>query len=113
MATVDRKVIARGLAWFSIGLDVAELLMPRRMARLSGVEGHEDLVQAFGVREIASGISLLLTDEPAPWLWGRVIGDALDAGLLGTGLASPARRKRALLATLAVAPVSRSTCCMR
>ena len=105
MTTPDRKAIARGLGWFGIGLGIAELLAPKRMTRLSGAEGHEGLVRAFGAREIASGIPLLLADEPAPWLWARVIGDALDAGLLGSGIADPARRKRALLATLAVAPV--------
>ena len=102
-----RKSVARGLALVGIALGVAELLAPRRVSRAAGLPGHASLVRAFGVREIASGIPLLIAKEPTPWLWGRVAGDALDAALLGTALASgdPARRKRALMATLAVAPI--------
>lgn len=106
MKRPGRTAVARGLGLVGIGLGIAEMIAPRRVARLSGVDGHESLVRAFGVREIASGMPLLLAREPAPWLWGRVIGDALDAGLLGLGLTrDPARRRRALIATLTVAPV--------
>ena len=107
MTKIDSKNVARGLGLFGIGLGLAELIAPKSMARLNGLEGQEGVIQAFGAREIASGIPLLRADDPAPWLWVRVAGDALDGGLLGTGLAASdsARRKRALLATLAVAPV--------
>ena len=104
---IDSKGVARGLGLFGIGLGLSELIAPKSMARLSGLEGQEGVIQAFGAREIASGIPLLLADDPVPWLWVRVAGDAFDGGLLGTGLAAsdPTRRKRALMATLAVAPV--------
>ena len=47
--------VARGLGWFSIGLGLAECLMPRTMSRVVGLEGKENVLRAFGVREITSG----------------------------------------------------------
>ena len=98
--------IARGLAWFGIGLGVVELLAPRRVAQAAGLEGHETLVALFGVREIASGAVMLAANDPRDWLWTRVVGDALDGALLASRLgASNPHAKRTLLATLAVTPV--------
>ena len=76
---------ARALGWFSIGLGMAELLAPRAMARATGLRGQHALIQAYGVREIATGIGLLASDNPRPWLWARVAGDALDALTLAGG----------------------------
>jgi len=42
------------LGWFSIGLGLAEVLAPRSLTRGLGMEGHEQLMQAYGVREIAT-----------------------------------------------------------
>ncbi len=100
------REIARGLAWFGIGLGLAELLAPRAVARSAGLRGHERLLQAFGVREIASGALILAAKDPEAWLWTRVVGDALDGLLLAKGARRHhPDRDRALLATLAVAPV--------
>ena len=100
------KDIARGLAWFGIGLGVVELLAPRRAAQAAGLEGHERLVALFGVREIASGAVMLAARDPQEWLWVRVVGDALDGALLGSRLGpSNPHRARTVAATLAVAPV--------
>lgn len=103
---MDARNVARGLAWFGIGLGAAELLAPRRMARAAGLEGHEALVQVFGLREIASGAVILAAAEPEKWLWTRVAGDLLDGLLLGRGLLpdNPGRG-RSLAALAAVAPV--------
>jgi hypothetical protein len=38
------------------------------------------------MREIATGIGILSQDDPTPWLWGRVGGDALDLVTLAAGL---------------------------
>ena len=78
--------MARGLGWFSIGLGLAEVLAPRALTRGLGMEGNEQLVQAYGLREIATGIGILSSDQPAPWIWGRVGGDALDMATLAGGL---------------------------
>ena len=73
--------LARALGWFSIGLGVVELFAPRRVTHTLGMEGHETLVRAFGVREILAGIMSLSVDKNAG-LWARVGGDGLDAAAL-------------------------------
>lgn len=84
--------LASALGWFSIGLGVAQITMPGRLARLVGVNDRSTtrvIMRMMGVREITSGIGLL-TGRPAPWLWSRVGGDALDLSLLGSAMASGA-----------------------
>ncbi|HEU4621098.1 MAG TPA: hypothetical protein VFS42_02650 [Burkholderiaceae bacterium] len=77
-------VWARSLGWFSIGVGVAQILMPHAMARLAGMPGRAGIMRLYGVREIATGIGLLRARNPAPWAWGRVAGDALDVATLAT-----------------------------
>jgi hypothetical protein len=55
--------MARGLGWFSIGLGLTEVLAPRALTRGLGMEGNEQLVQAYGLREIATGIGILSSDQ--------------------------------------------------
>ena len=102
---MDRQSVARALAWFGVGLGVAEVLAARTVARASGLEGREGVIRAFGVREIASGVLILAAKAPASRLWLRTAGDALDTALLTTAMTSKATSGRALLATLAVLPV--------
>ena len=83
--------LARMLGWFSIGLGVAELLAPRQVGSTVGMEERARLVRLYGGREIAQGLGILLARDPAPWVWARVAGDALDMGTLVT--ASRARPK--------------------
>ena len=80
---------ARALGWFSIGLGLAELAMPRRLARMAGAPNAPTLTRIFGVREIGTGIGILTSKDPSPWLWGRVAGDALDVATVGAGLVTP------------------------
>lgn len=88
--------LARALGWFSIGLGAMQLLAPRRVTETLGMEGHETLVRAFGVREILSGIMSLSVDKNAG-LWARVGGDGLDAAALLSGL-TPDNPKKANIA---------------
>lgn len=90
---VSLQQIARGLGWFSIALGAAELLAPRGMARQFGMRGEETLIKAYGLREIGVGIGILLSRNPAPWVWARVAGDVLDLATLA-GHAGPANRQR-------------------
>src|SRR5215211_8122595 len=78
--------LARGLVWFSIGLGLAEVIAPRALARALGMEGTETVIRAYGMREIATGVGILASEDPTPWIWGRVAGDALDLATLATGL---------------------------
>jgi hypothetical protein len=80
------RTSARALGWFSIGLGLAELLMPRMLSRAMGVEGREGLLRAYGLREIVTGIGILTAKDPTPWIWGRVAGDAVDLASLGGAL---------------------------
>ncbi len=97
----------RRLAWFSIGLGLAEYLAPRTMSRCVGLAGKERMVAGYGIREIVNGIGILTATDPRPWIWGRVAGDALDLATLSTATpnGSP-RQKSALLAFVAVAGVT-------
>ena len=97
--------LAQGLGWFSIGLGLVQLASARAVANGLGLHGQERLVQAYGLREIATGLGILAArgEDRAPWLWGRVAGDALDLAVetrfegqhdIGiTGPASPPSRR--------------------
>jgi uncharacterized membrane protein len=92
--TADR--LARGLGWFSIGLGAAELLAPRAVAKIAGVdpENNSSLIRLFGLRELASGLAIFVQgDRPAEAVWSRVAGDALDLASLGMAFASPNSQK--------------------
>jgi hypothetical protein len=100
--------LARGLGWFSIALGVAEVAAPRALTRALGMEGQESLVRAYGLREIATGAAILRSENPAPWVWGRVAGDALDLATLGAGYRNhnPQQQRNLGLALAAVAGVT-------
>lgn len=84
-AGMDAESLAHGLGWFSIALGLAEVLAPRALTRGLGMEGSERLVQAYGLRELATGFGILGAEQPAPWIWGRVGGDVLDIATLASG----------------------------
>jgi hypothetical protein len=87
MQTRTARTLATGLGWFSIGLGVAELVAPRAFTRALGVRDRPGLTRAlYGLREIGVGVSVLRQGNPAPWLWARVAGDALDLGTLANVL---------------------------
>src|SRR5205085_5199685 len=73
--------LARALGWFSIGLGVAELVAPGKLARMLGLEDKEGLIRAYGARELASAVPTLSVDKPVG-LASRIAGDALDLGTL-------------------------------
>jgi uncharacterized membrane protein len=99
--------LATALGWFSIGLGLAEVAMPRRLAKFLGIEDRPILLRALGAREIATGIGILTQPRPAGWFWARVGGDLMDLALLGTALASPRTNRGTLAAaTAAVAGVT-------
>ena len=99
--------LARMLGWFSIGLGAAELLMPSTIESASGVQ-RPNVLRAYGLREIITGVGILRSRQPRWWMWARVAGDAIDLATLAPPLASQNRRRQrnALLATLAVAGVA-------
>ena len=99
--------ISRGLGWFSIGLGAAELIAPRFLGRLVGMRRKTGVIQAYGTREVATGIGILASRDPTPWIWGRVLGDVLDLATLAPGLTASRRvRNNVGLALGAVAAVT-------
>ena len=87
---------ARALGWLSIGLGLVELAMPRRLARIAGAPNAPRLTRVFGLREIGTGIGILTSKDPSPWLWSRVAGDSLDVATVGAGLVTRGRPLRTL-----------------
>ena len=101
------NALARGLGWFSIALGAAEVLAPGSLARGLGMRDKEGLIRAYGLREIATGIAILSADDPRPWVWARVAGDALDIATLSAGLdADNPRKGNVQFALAAVAGVT-------
>lgn len=108
----SHELLAQALGWFSIGLGMAELLAPRAVARVAGLQDdHRLLMRASGLRELTMGLGILSQRRPAGWMWSRVGGDALDLALLAAALASPqGNRKRTAAALLAVAGIAAADC---
>lgn len=89
------KRLAVGLGYFSVGLGLMELLGTRKLERWFGVENAR-LIRAYGVREIGTGIQILMGSRLAPLLWGRVAGDVLDLGTLGVAARDEGANRRNL-----------------
>jgi len=99
--------LARFLGWFSIGLGLAEVLAPRQLAQMIGVENKPGVFRLMGFREIGHGVAILSQEQPAGAVWSRVAGDLLDLALLGTQLDSNnPEREKTLAATMSVLGVT-------
>jgi hypothetical protein len=97
--------LATGLGWFSIGLGLVELLAPKQLCETIGLEGHETLVRAFGARELATGIAILASHDPTPWVAGRVLGDVADLAVLATA-GGPDTEQQAAMRRFAIGAVA-------
>ena len=101
--------LGTALGWFSVGIGLAELLMPRTIARTAGLYGQSRTLRAFGLRELASGAGILLRPHKPGWLWSRVAGDAMDLGLLAFSRRDVLNRSsnnRAIFASALVAGIT-------
>lgn len=102
--------LATALGWFSIGLGIAQLLAPRRMAYASGVGSERTpLLRALGAREIASGVGILSRRQRPAWLWSRVAGDVMDIAILAAAARTAVgaqQRRRVAIAAAAVTGVT-------
>jgi len=84
--------MARVLALLSFKLGALELIFGRRIADELGID-KPALVDAFGAREIATGIAAMGHPDSALPIWGRVAGDVMDLALLSSALGSNNRRR--------------------
>jgi len=99
--------LAQGLGVLSLAIGAAELFAAKPIARWLGIEKHEGLLQAYGIREIATGIGILTSRDPTPWIWARIGGDALDLSTLAVAVADDStERDRVAIALGAVAGVT-------
>lgn len=99
--------VAQALGVLSIALGIVQVVAPKFLSALTGVR-RPRLMQACGVREVANGVGLLTSSQPAPWLWGRVAGDAIDLGVLTEAYleGDDDDRKRTCISAAAVAGVT-------
>lgn len=103
--------LAKGLGWFSFGLGLAELAMPRVLAHLIGAEDNARtrlVLRLFGARELAAGLGIFAMPKHPAGTWQRLVGDALDLGALGWAMAGAKRTQvpRLALAMASVAGVT-------
>lgn len=100
--------LARALGVFSIGLGLAELLAPKAFCTAFGMKDRETLFRAYGARELATGVAIMMTHDPTPWIWGRVGGDALDLATLAMASrdADEEQTRNVTIAAAAVAGVT-------
>lgn len=107
-STSSSPWLGRGFGLLSIGLGASEVLAPKRLAHLIGAKSAgTTLLRALGIRELATGLMLLAMPRRAKPLWARVVGDAIDLGVIGW-MASRRRsnRKRMAIAAGVIAGVT-------
>jgi uncharacterized membrane protein len=103
----SRSPLAACFGWLSVGLGLAALAAPRKMGEITGLDDHQGLIRTVGLRELASGAGLLTQTRKAPWLWSRVVGDAIDLALLASAHNGTRRgRSRAIGAAAVVAAIT-------
>jgi hypothetical protein len=93
--------LAKNLGYFSIALGMVELLAPRALCNAIGLRGMEPVIRAYGARELATGVAILTSHDPEPWIWARVAGDVADIATVATGLRQDNAKTEANAMTLA------------
>lgn len=100
------RKMAQRLGWLSIGLGVVQLLLPGPLSRTLGTPTARGLVRWCGLREVVTGVGLLKTEHPKPWVQARIGGDALDLACLGGAILVGEKPVSAMLAAGAVAGIT-------
>jgi hypothetical protein len=101
------------LGWAGAGLGLAELLAPRAVAQLMGLQASpatRGVLRVLGVREIVQAVGLACDTESdeniESGIWTRVAGDVLDAALLAVAATQTRRPMRFALVAGAVSAVA-------
>lgn len=98
--------LADFLGAFSLFLGFTELLFGGGFSHQIGLGGQDMLVRIYGVREIVTGVLILASRNKTPWVWLRVIGDALDIATLGWGsMRDPNVMSNIMIANVTVLPI--------
>ena len=99
--------LAKNLGYFSLVLGLTEIFKPRAVCEAAGMEHRHKLVRAYGAREIATGVAILTSHDPTPWIWGRVAGDVLDiATVLSASRGDETQKGNTILALVGLAGVA-------
>ena len=100
--------LAKGIGLFSIGLGLAEMLMPAQVGAAAGLgPDMKKFLPALGAREVAHGIGIMMSAKPTTAVMTRIGGDAIDLAYLAAASArSDTNRRRLLGATIAVLGVT-------
>jgi hypothetical protein len=98
--------LARVLGYASVAIGLVELIWTDSLALNVGLSRFEWLLRAYGVREVITGVLILVSKDPAPWIWLRVIGDAIDGATLGWGyMRDPFKATSIAMTFVTVTPV--------
>ena len=98
--------VARFLGYASVAIGLIELVWADSLAMSLGLSRFEWLVRAYGVREVLTGVLILVSKDPTPWIWLRVIGDAIDGATLGWGyMRNPYKMMEIAMTFMTVTPV--------
>jgi hypothetical protein len=98
--------LARFLGYLSIVIGLTELIWADSLALSLGLSRFEWLVRAYGVREVVTGVLILVSRDPTPWIWLRVIGDMIDGATLGWGyMRDPYKISGIMMTFVTVTPV--------
>jgi uncharacterized membrane protein len=88
-------------------LGLVEFLAPRGFCRLIGIRPHPEIIRLLGLRELASGISILTGRRTTSGIQARMAGDVMDLALLSPAFVFNRRRRGSvLLATTAAIGVT-------
>ena len=90
------------LAWLGIGVGLSQIVRPEPYNEILGHEGHDTLMRAHGLRGVTLGVGALLARDPAPWIWGRVLGDVMDVATIAASYRRPRAHRNTLLTGLAL-----------
>jgi len=95
--------VAQALGWLSVGLGLTQIIAPRLVERMIGVNrGSGLLMRLVGLRELANGLGLLGNRRAAAWTGARSLGDAIDLGLLAAAALVPGNDRGKLAKTALV-----------
>jgi uncharacterized membrane protein len=104
----NTDALVKGLAAASLGLGLSEVLAPRKVAAVAGVNDtrrSQAVIRALGLRECGHAAALVF--GPNKLVWTRVAGDVLDVGVLLAGIAKRERgqRRRGTVSALLLAGI--------
>jgi len=100
------ELFPRGFGYLSLGLGTGQVVAPGALNRAIGLRtggASGAVMRTIGLRELSAATGLLTQPaRPAPWLWARVGGDAMDLSLLAGALLDGRNERGRLLAALAI-----------